>query len=197
MEPTKVSLSALDILLMVIGTGSFSAAVTALLAWLKDFRKDKAATKRDASYLALRVAVVLERFSFDCAGYISDIETFSSSSGHAGAQRAMLPDLLPYPADLDWKVLDLGLAGRALSLPNEFELADRAIAFWFEIDNECVPQACRDQCGICGLRAWELAAALRKKYGLPEFDLKSVGWGIVDLLQETRDAAVARTQAER
>lgn len=195
MEPTPIVVSGWDIVKFALGTGVVTALANNLLGWWRDWKKEGITTIRDARYLAMRVAVTLDRFAIECAKSISDNSMFSSSGGHAGNAHGTLPSLEEYPTDADWKALDPSLSARALSLRNELYLSEGQIAFWWEIepgDQGIMMNACDGQAGKCGYRAWQLAADMRRHYGLPEFDPKQTNWDVVRVLKEEHDQELKR-----
>ena len=90
--------------------------------------------------MAQRIAVILERFAVDCANVINNNDTFDRSDGHAGQRHGGLPTLGAFPADADWKATAPDLMDRVISMPNELELADQSIFFWWNVvgDQDCV-----------------------------------------------------------
>jgi hypothetical protein len=156
----------------------------------------RATLKRDARYIAHRVAIILEKFAVDCADVILDNDLHSQSEGHAGKRHLSLPTLGSLPADADWKALPPRLVDRVLSMPNELALADGAILFWWDVvgDEDCMQTETDQRAGACGLRAWLLATDLRKQYKIPASSLPEIGWNFVDTLRE-KDEAARKTAA--
>jgi hypothetical protein len=169
-----------------IGSGLVAALITQCVAWVRETRKDKESTKREATYLAIRLAVILERFALDCANGIADQEMYTQSEGHAGAYHHQLPELASYPDEDGWKVMRLDFLTRALELRNEVLLSNRKIASWEDIDRDCIPNECDDQCGRCGYMAWQLACEMRNHYWLSPF---VPAWDVPGLLKRNSDSA--------
>jgi hypothetical protein len=183
----------LDVLKIAVS----SSLLTTFGSWgLNHFFVHRAALKRDARYVAQRVAIILEKFAVDCADVIIDNDIHSESGGHAGKRHLGLPALGLLPADADWKALPPNLVDRVLSMPNELALATKAILFWWNVvgDEECMETETDQRAGTCGLRAWLLASELRKQYKIPASSLTEVGWDFVAELR-TQDEA-ARKKAE-
>jgi hypothetical protein len=186
METTPISLPWIEVLKLILGTGIVAAIVTQLISWIRESRKELISSTRDARYLAIRIAVILEGFAIACAESISQYDFYKQSAGHAGKRHGVLPQLQDYPADADWKALDPALGARALTLRNELPLSDSAIEFWENVDRDCVPQATSEQAGKCGYLAWALAA-----------DPKQTAWNLVALLKKHHDEAITRAAASR
>lgn len=175
-----------------------SGVVAAVVTWVKEVFVHRASRKRDARYLAQRLAVILERFSIDCADVIEGNETHRSSEGYAAQPRLRVPALAEFPADTDWKAIDPKLAGRALGLPNELALSEQKIVFWLDVvpNRGCAETETNQQAGKCGYRAWKLAVDLRNKHGLEKADLVGLAWGFVGTLKEQHDAALTSLRDE-
>lgn len=195
METTNLSLNGWDILKVAISAGIVTAIITQLLTWLRDLHKDKTTNARIASYSALRLAVELEAFSIACADAISEADLSASSGGHAGRIHTKIPNLQSFPEDIDWRTLDPSISAKVLTIRNEITVAQQSIDFWYEVDHDCVPNACVDQLGLCGYRAWKTAVELRKRYGLPPFDPTVLSWNVEECLKRQNDLAVSKKAA--
>lgn len=195
METANLSLKGWDVLKVAVSTGIVTAIITQLLTWLRELHKDKSANARIASYAALRLAVDLEGFSIACADAISEAHLSQSSGGYAGRVHTKIPDLLPFPADVDWRALEPSISAKILTIRNEITVAQQSIDFWYEVDHDCVPNACLDQLGLCGYRAWKTAVELRKSYGLPPFDPTVLSWNVEECLKKQNDVAISKTAA--
>src|SRR4051794_16715332 len=85
--------------------GSFLAfagtagVISALLTQGLTSLRERLSTRREAKYLALRIAVILETFADDCLSIISGVDTARQSGGAAGQHTSNLPTLPPYPDD--------------------------------------------------------------------------------------------------
>ncbi len=180
--------------LSLIGTSTVAALVATIVTHILAGRRDKQARKRDATYLAIRLAVILESYALACHELLSDNDLHSSSGGEAGKQRSELPDLPPYPDDADWKSLETALASRALLFRNELWISDRSIAFWLDIDpEENLLPACNQEAATRGYQAWCLAENLRDQYRIERFE---PAFDFVAPLRQRHDKAVARKNAE-
>jgi len=93
-------------------------------------------------------------------------------------------------------VLDPSYSAKVLTFRNELTLAQQAIGFWYEIDRDCVPNACLDQLGICGYRAWTIATELRTHHNIPLIDLKQFSWDIEANLKRQYDLACENKKKE-
>ncbi len=192
MEPTAISFTWFDVLKFALGTGVVTAIANQGIAWFREVRKESGTTTRDARYLALRIAVMLEQFSISCADAISENDMYQQSEGYAGRPHGKLPSLSEYPTDADWRSLDPSLAAQIISFRNELLLSDQTIEFWWDVDRETVRGACDEQAGKSGYRAWLIASQLRGRYRLPSFDPRSFAWDVVATLKEHHDRAIKK-----
>lgn len=180
------------ILVTALSTGFATAVLNQLFGWWRESRKEVNVAERDARYIAIRLAVILERFALDCAEAIAAQEMFDMHDGHAGKPHGKLPDLAPYPDEVDWKTLKPEFLARALTLRNELILSDASIEFWEDIDRTTVSGECDWQCGKCGYMAWTLAAEMRARYALGAFEPDKSAWNAVKTLKEYHDKVLHR-----
>jgi len=185
-EPIFFTLSLSKIITIALGSSLLTAVFSQLFGLLRDFQKER----REARYLALRVAVVLEGFSIACANIISDNKTYARAEECFGSTRSQLPPAPEYPTDVDWKSLSPDLSAQALSFINEIPLSAHAIEFMYDVEPELVPPECSKHAGKCGYRAWQIAAGLRKKYDLPVYDPTLFSWDMVTTLKLKHDEAM-------
>jgi hypothetical protein len=84
-----------------------------------------------------------------------------------------------------------------LSMPNELALADQAISFWWDVvgDQDCMQTEANHQSGRSGLKAWLLAAELRKRCRIPASTLQKTTWDFVVTLRKEHDAAEAQRRS--
>ena len=184
-----VSMDSLAILTLALSTGFATAVFNQGMGWLREVRHDSASTERDARYLAIRLAVMLEEYAINCADRIGDNDMHRQSGGHAGKRWGALPELQPYPNEDDWKALAPDLLSRVLTLRIQLSLANNAIAFWMDIDPECIPQECDQQCGRTGYAAWTLARDMRSRYRLGTFEQGEASW-VIETLERLNEAAI-------
>ncbi|MGA2793937.1 MAG: hypothetical protein ABSE69_10445 [Roseiarcus sp.] len=184
----------------VLKISASSSVLTASIGWgLDHVFVHRATLKKDARYLAQRVAIILEKFAVHCGNSITDNELHDRSEGHAGERHLTLPAIGPFPAEADWKAIDTDLMDRALSMPNELALADQAILFWWNVvgDEECMQTEANNRAGECGLRAWLLASELRRRCGIPASTLPATSWDFVNTLRRQVEAAEAQRRKKQ
>lgn len=142
--------------------------------WLRDDRS----ANLHRQYAAIRVAVILEAFALECAKFITENDRHISSNGEDGASHTEMPQLIEYPKDLEWKLLDSDLLAQVLVLPNELIIGNRRIVSgdeaWGRGDEDLPQTMCSEECTTLGRRARQLASELRSKYKLPAFQAKSL-----------------------
>lgn len=191
-EPSQVSLHWKEIVGLIVSTGVVSALLTNLLGFWRDRRKERVEVARAGGYLALRVAVILEKFVIDCAELLEEVDLFNQTRGQAGKTHGELPLLTAYPSDVEWKTLDPKLLSRTLSFRNELSLSGMLFKFTYEMSPEDITPTCVEQAGKFGCRAWEIATDLRSHYSFPEIDTMQVAVS----LKKERVRAVAEAARE-
>ncbi|RWB19937.1 MAG: hypothetical protein EOQ40_17550 [Mesorhizobium sp.] len=145
---------------------------------------------RHATYVATRVVCTLDPFVLHCVDVIHDQGEYVDGE--------LTPQVdapgLEFPADLDWKTMDAALMYRTLSLPNEIAAADSTISAFAEHSGppnwDEVWEERRYQYGRVGLYALDLAADLRRHYGLAQPDYSR--WNPRDTLDIAYTAEDAR-----
>jgi len=171
--------------------GSLATIGAAILTLASGWFSKRAQNRRNATYLAARLAVILERFAIECCNRIERQELHESSRGAAGiTSDGPLPELQPFPDAPDWSALQSDLMDRVLVLPNECLLANGAIAVCWDVQNDYVPAECLRQYGKVGYMAWALSGDLRRRYRVLAFNPEDTAKGIGVLLKRYRDEAL-------
>ncbi len=184
--------------LVTYATIALSSGVIAasLGQWIQSYRESRG-RKRDSTYLAIRVAVVLEKFAADCAHNISAFQADKKSGGRVGFESDSLPDLPPYPDNLSWPLVDPELCERVFSFRNELILLERNLATMSEIEPGAVTQLCYEYAGKVGRQAWYLAKSLRKHHGVRPLELGSASMHFVDDLVGEQNDSTEKTDSKQ
>lgn len=180
---------------LVAGSSVIAAALTQGTSVVRDWLK----RRRDAAYSALYAALTLEEYARQCSSYVSDSETYEASSHAAGAPRARLPDKPVFADSIDWNALGVETTTDCLSLLVEIDMADQKIAAEFEyVDDDAGVAEMRRSTVDIGLRAYALAASLRKARGVEALKLDPE-WNFVIYLSERKQHYIelAEKRAER
>ena len=153
--------------------GSVTAYFNYRLALRKDRLLKEDELRRAGNYLAIRVVCILDEFIDGCVEVVYD-DGIPDGNGETGPRLAA--PKLEFPSDVDWKTVRHDLMYRALALPNFISAADEAISF---AANELAGPPDHEEffeerairyCEI-GLKALELSADFRAKYGIPAREL--------------------------
>lgn len=192
---TQVSLT--SVITIIGSTGVLSAICTHLFGMFRDWRKEEKEKKKAASYAALRLAVIMEAYALDCAECSADVQTNHSSNGCAGMLHYPLPPIGQYPDDVDWKSLKLSYSTDLLSFPNEVAHYNTIIHGANEFGDPDADGSfeCGGYCAVQGLKAWNIAVALRKEYGIEPFIFSDGMWNIEEDLKSYQDRFHERLQA--
>ncbi|UVC15291.1 hypothetical protein [Mesorhizobium onobrychidis] len=153
---------------------------------------------RDARYLATRVVCMLDPFVLQCVEVVNDEGEY--------VEDELTPQVdtpsISFPDDLDWKTIDAALMYRILTLPNEIAAADSTISAYAEHSGppnwEEVWEERKFQYGRVGLYALDLAADLRRRYGLAPKDYSrwdprkvlDAAYTVEDVRRKKADASV-------
>ncbi|GLI93591.1 hypothetical protein [Methylocystis echinoides] len=161
-----------------VGAGVGTALVQSLFSLIRE----RAQTKKQATYLATRLAITLEFFAQACAELISTNRNAETPRGHEfPAWKRLLPDLPTYPDDAGgWLAIDRSLADRCLHLRNKIYASQQAIDFTTDFATHELGDTLDEEAAACGLEAWKLALELRKKYKLTPADIR---YDIVEALE--------------
>jgi hypothetical protein len=114
--------------------------------------------------------------------------------------KTQLPELPPYPDDVEgWRSLDLTLSDRCLNLRNRITASQDIISSTIEWDMDSLEDALNEHAAGRGIEAWDIAAALRKKYGLKEPDkvwdyVGALRANHVEALKSKEESAKARAK---
>lgn len=174
--------------------GFIGVIVGALVPWLQASLESRRTRERDAQYLAIRVACILDKFVEDCAAVAED-EGQENQQGITEAT-TKTPDV-PYPQDVDWRSIDPELMYSLLSFQNEVRAAEAATAAAW--DWEDVPEFTHyfetrsEQYGECGLKAAKLGQELRRIYSIPPNKYPD-RWDPVAVIRKEQ---IARTKRQR
>lgn len=176
----------------VLGSGVVAALAThALAVW--DAHRGRHRESRDT---ALRAAVQLEEFAHDASDTASSALRFEPYSDDREPLAAIpeAPDL----SKLNWQPVAPHLSGAALGFAREVSLAVNHGAEVFNIDADEGVQARLDHALALGLRAWDIAAQLRKHYRIDK-GVSVVGGGdfVVWMREEVEKQAHIREHNAR
>ncbi|MGO4287758.1 hypothetical protein [Bosea sp. TAB14] len=156
-------LSIWTVLLPAAIGGVFAAFVNQGLKWAIDTFTENKKTGADSTYLAMRVAVIMEAFVSACDAHLRDRDV--AADVHGISEAGKLPLLADFPADIDWRSCDSSLGSEILGFPTRIASAqsDAYRASWESNDfwvthTEAVNLA---------VAAWDIAERLRAHYKLP------------------------------
>lgn len=158
----RMDLTWVNVLKVAATTGVLTTLLNQGVGLLREWWINKNRKKSEATYLAMRLAVILEEFAVKCA--------YTMQHGEADYKEGAvefsynLPTLAPYPQESDWKSLDHKLAAQIMSFPNEISAAEMSCEF--QRRHEGYLFGSSDETIVAGAKACRLAQSLRKKYSL-------------------------------
>lgn len=186
-----------SIITLVATTGIFTALLNQFLSGLREWWTSSQKRRAHAGYHALRLAVVLEAYAYECSDFIDKNDNAQTLPDQEYPEwDVTLPGLPAYPDDAEgWQAIDLRLAARALNLRNRITGSQDIIASTIEFSEDDLGDTLDEHASERGLEAWEIAVALRRKHGLDPVELI---WDFVDSMQRTlqkaRDAKAERRE---
>lgn len=161
---------------LVLLTAGVTTVGTGLVTWIghritvaRDTQEER---DRQGTYLAVRVATVLDPFVMGCVNVVNDQGSYDQQ-GLLEPEHS--PPGLDLPQDVDWKSIDPHLMDRILTLPNDIASAEKTISFVGDMQagppdyDEWFDERRYQWAGI-GLKALDLARDLRDRYRLPQRD---------------------------
>jgi hypothetical protein len=151
-----------DVWTLVATTGLLTTSLNLVVSGLRERWTNQRQAKTEATYLAMRLSIILEEFVDECHYNVLGDEC---EFGRGAVElEGSLPALTCYPADSDWKSLDTKLAEQVLAFRNDVKSAKMSCQFesWhLNIRVGSAAEAIR-----VGAKASKLAQALRRKYKL-------------------------------
>jgi hypothetical protein len=183
-------------LAFVLGSG----VVAALTQSFFDNRRTAKSKREAVSYLALRLAYLLEGYAIDCASKEADHDTAIEHEGDAGSFLAEVPVLPDLPTSDAYQLLDTKTLGQILDLPQRREMAQQAAMFWWDMvaDEGATRVALGENTITMGFLALKIAKDLRSSYHLGSRDLTFGRWDIVQHYEkEMRKVAAAEAHREK
>lgn len=182
---------------ILIGFGG--VVLGALLTLMREFWSESRSRKCRASYLAVRVVGLLERFIDGCVDVVSD-------NGYEDEQGCLHP-AKPCPRiefdslEVDWQSLPFDLMYEIINFPSSVADSDSHINAVIEYVafppdyNEFFEER-EFQYSKLGLIAHDLATTLRETYGMPAKNYDD--WDPIDKLQKSKDKIEAiKSQREK
>lgn len=133
-------------------------------------KREKKATRIEAFYLATKLVVILDEFAIKCYNRSLMVELYCDTNGSLGDSDLNIPELSPFPNDVNWKTLKPDILPKVLSFPNELLQRKKDIAETYSCDGlnindlliKCSKQSCK-----YGYMALQLANEIRKRYQIP------------------------------
>jgi hypothetical protein len=174
-----------------LGLGLVAAVVTALSNWASTWYFSKRIQEQSADFDSVRLAVTLERFSYECADLISAYAVSRAGEGNVSVALPEFPSP-QFPADTAWKNLDLPLVDRLLRFQNDVLRANSEIEADYAqvLPDEGVTEPIA-QAGLMGYRAHVLAQDLRAKYPAIGTVQRVHPWDFVSTLKLQHDMKMA------
>ena len=168
------------VLTIILGSSLLSAVLTNVVSVLKS----KNETKSRVNHVALNIAHMLEKYTYDCMSALDDHCNAKSSNGNIGDLLSKIP-IFPELPDYDYKNFDLHLLDRIFDFQQQVIFASQSLSFSFDVlDGEEACDHGYDLCLKLAINSLCLADCIRKKYRFKYRDLSFGDYSIRDRLKE-------------
>lgn len=160
----------------------------------------------EGKFSALYAALFFEQYAGWCSRWLSEKEVYEGSDGHQGNDHGMMPELPPFPSEIEWKKLGLAFTEDSFSFRVEVNAADINIRYLAEFDPpDGGDFELRNELVKLGLSALDIAQRLRSSAKLkaphhpyPEYTIQRHLAERRDALEEIkRTARSAREKAQQ
>lgn len=177
--------------------GVVGVIVGSLLGLLRDIWGERRSSKKRASYLAVRVVGILERFIDGCVLVVGD-DGYEDEQGCSTPMQSC-PNIEFDSLDVDWQSLPFDLMYQIINFPSHVEEADGLIDSVVEHvagppDYDEFFEERAFQFSKLGLLANTLSSELRKKYGMPQREYEF--WDPIEFLTQKK-AKIQDTRSQR
>lgn len=184
------------IITIVLGSSFLGAVLTNVAGWLIK----RSERSNQATYLALNIAHLLEKYSYECLSVTDDHDTAKSSDGHAGVYINKIPKFPKLP-EFDYRVLDPKNLDKIFDFPQQVCFASDCITSAFEfLDGEDAVEEGYKSCLKLAQESLNIADNLRQKYKLKKrplvFENYSVRVRISEKLKETKNLSAPNNPVE-
>ncbi|HTS41565.1 MAG TPA: hypothetical protein VMH84_13615 [Xanthobacteraceae bacterium] len=176
----------------VVSAGLGTAVVSGIITMVRNYRHRKDL----GAYMGIRLAVNLESYALRCANFCGE----NREAPHLPDEEfpywnTSLPTLETYPEDAEgWRVLERRLAAQCLNLPNEIAGAQGMIRSTAEYNTEDLGDELELRAATLGLKSWNLACALRGRYGFKKAELD---WDFPEMLELSINDAKSAIEKRR
>lgn len=148
---------------MIYLTILITAIATAVAAQFAIWLKERWTTGQEARFSNRYAALFFEQYATDCSHRLGEKDSFNASGGHAGIDHGALPELPPFPPEIEWKKVGVRLTEEAFAFRVAVEATNAKISYLYDFD----PPDGGDheiliQMASLGLTALALAERLRR-----------------------------------
>jgi hypothetical protein len=162
------------IITIVLGSSFLGAVLTNVAGWLIK-RSDRSS---QATYLALNIAHLFEKYSYECLSISDEHDTARSSGGHAGSY---ITKILQFPKlpEFDYRVLDPKILDKIFDFPQQVCFASDSLASAFEfLDGEDAIEGGYKDCLKLAKESLNIADDVRQKYKLEKRSLEFENYSV-------------------
>lgn len=168
-------LSWFQVVSLALGSSVVGSIITQLFTAWREAKREKVEEqkkRRDAAFLALRLATTFEEYARSASTIISELQVDEATHGYDGNFTSKLPVLSELPtADEAWRDLPSSLQSKVLGFPQYVFSAQSSIYDFINyVGGPEVHDHMRIECAKIGTRALDVAGELRTSFELPELE---------------------------
>lgn len=148
---------------MIYLTIVITAIATAVAAQIAIWLKERWTTGQEARFSNLYAALFFEQYATDCSHRLGEKDSFNASGGHAGTDHGALPELPPFPPEIEWKKVGVRLTEESFAFRVAVEAANAKITYLYDFDPpDGGDHEVLAQMASLGLKALAVAERLRR-----------------------------------
>ncbi len=170
----------IGIVAIVLGSSVTSAIVTLMV----DAKRRQRSEHHHNSYLALRIAFVLENYAIRCADMMSEHQFAEDSDGQGREFMTNIPDL-ESPPDGEYRSFDQSILSEVLDFPQRIAMAKAEARSAFEVvgGEEATENTYKSVVDLAA-HALSVGAKIRTRYACPERKLEYGGFNVRGYVME-------------
>lgn len=172
---------------VMLGSGLAAAVCSQAIVWWKEQSRDAEKAERERQFIALQLAIALERYAIECAMRISEIGQGIEDSYQTGSFASAIPGMpnLELPNAIEWRWISTDLSSEVLSLAPRIRFCEGSIRFTLDVAGaHDGATECQRQLGLIGHEAWMLAGRVREQHKISSQSYALGKWNFVDSLMK-------------
>ncbi|ATD60132.1 hypothetical protein CNX70_07955 [Janthinobacterium svalbardensis] len=173
----------------IFGSGLVAAVFSQLLIFMKERSRDKQIEDRDRKFIALQLAVTLERYAIECAMRINKISDILEEYYQTRSFMVAIPSMpnLTLPDAVEWRWIETALTSEVLSLAPRISFSEGSIQFILDAAGmHSGAEESQRQLKLMGHDVWMLAEKVRMQHKISPQTYVLGQWEFLDTLKKER-----------